>query len=195
MIICKVTNWVIILLCAVAGSHGNYPSHNKNDPPRYKMVMSDDDDMKKGDNSGDICYFLDDAIPTKVLTFGERPVCVEPEEEKYVQELLTSAVSRQNFAWKLVRHFFMDSELKDHNCFGRRGKSPLNIQKLEKVENIVFAYYPVVDVALYAQAWRECIVAIDKGIRNSFSDYGYIKAGERSSLCSFQFPRPNMNDT
>jgi hypothetical protein len=60
------------------------------------MVMSDDDDMKKGDNSGDICYFLDDAIPTKVLTFGERPVCVEPEEEKYVQELLTSAVSRQN---------------------------------------------------------------------------------------------------
>ncbi|VDI71600.1 Hypothetical predicted protein [Mytilus galloprovincialis] len=166
------------------GLHGN--RHNKIDPLRYKMMRSQDrDTILVEEDCGDLQYYVEDAIPVKVLNFEHRPDCVEPEEEHIIQEILTNAVSRQNFAWRLVRHYFTDPELKDHNCFGRRGKMPLITDKLEKVESIVFAYYPVADPALYPQAWRECVVAIDKGIRNSFSDYGYIKADERKCRSSY----------
>lgn len=175
--------WVIILLCAVAGYHGN--RQNKHDHPKYKVVDAKDGNTILLEDNEESLPYVEDAVCVKVLSFENRPDCVPAEQEVAIQEILSSAVSRQNFAWRLVRHFFTDYELKDHNCFGRRGKLPLNSAKLEKVEQIVFAYYPVDNMSHYPQMWRECVIAIDKGIRNAFSDYGYTKIDDRRMLGKF----------
>lgn len=176
---------MIILLCAVAGYHGN--RQNKHDHPKFKVVAAKDGKTVMGGDNMETFPYIEDAIPIKVINFENRPECVPVEEQETIEEILASAVSRQNFAWRLVRHFFTDSELKDHNCFGRRGKLPLDGAKLDKIEKIVFAYYPVGNNSLYPQMWRECVVAIDKGIRNSFSDYGYMKMDDRRSIGKFPF--------
>ncbi|XP_060086278.1 uncharacterized protein LOC132565629 isoform X8 [Ylistrum balloti] len=96
---------------------------------------------------------------------------LDPEVQEAVYEIFGSSYSRQNFAWRLVRSMFEDSELKDHNCYGRKGKPSLDVEKLSKVKELVFSYYPLDDCVLQQRAWKACTVAIDKGIRNTFCDY------------------------
>ncbi|XP_021368189.1 uncharacterized protein LOC110459952 isoform X10 [Mizuhopecten yessoensis] len=98
-------------------------------------------------------------------------VNLDSQEREAVYEIFGSSYSRQNFAWRLVRYMYEDSELKDHNCYGRKGKPSLKVEKLCKVKDLVFAYYPLEDDLLQQRAWKACTVAIDKGIRNTFCDY------------------------
>lgn len=98
-------------------------------------------------------------------------VKLDPLAKEAVFDIFSSSYSRQNFAWRLVRYLFEDSELKDHNCYGRKGKPALDLEKLCMVKDLVFAYYPLQDPSLVPQAWKACTIAIDKGIRNTFCDY------------------------
>lgn len=94
-----------------------------------------------------------------------------PDELHIITNLRFTSQSRQNFAWKLVRHYFTDYELRDHNCYGRKGKKALSQDKLSKIYHLVFRYFPVEEPAMKERAWRECTIAVDKGIRNTFCDY------------------------
>ncbi|XP_033752957.1 uncharacterized protein LOC117336493 isoform X7 [Pecten maximus] len=116
-----------------------------------------------------------DKSSSSVIQKGlEEPTCdvkLETQDKEAVYEIFGSSYSRQNFAWRLVRYMFEDSELKDHNCYGRKGKPSLDVEKLAMVRELVFTYYPLEHFILQQRAWKACTVAIDKGIRNTFCDY------------------------
>lgn len=110
-------------------------------------------------------------VPSKGIDEQICNIKLEAHDKEAVYEIFSSSYSRQNFAWRLVRYMFSDSELKDHNCYGRKGKPSLDVGKLSMVRELVFAYYPLDHFILQQKAWKACTVAIDKGIRNTFCDY------------------------
>ena len=85
-----------------------------------------------------------------------------------VKRIVNQSNSRQNFAWKLCRYFF--SELQGCNCYGRKGKKPLDTDRLKKIQDLSFHYFPLTVVEDFTKAWSNCRIAIDKGIRNIFYD-------------------------
>ena len=101
-----------------------------------------------------------------------------------VKEILNQSNSRQNFAWKLCRYFFSASELQGCNCYGRKGKKPLDKQRLNKIQALSFQYYPLTIVEDYTKAWSNCRIAIDKGIRNIFYDVGAMRKLQETALNS-----------
>ena len=67
--------------------------------------------------------------------------------------------SEKNFAVHLLRHFFLPSEyVRD---VGK--KLPLNTEKIQKIREIVFKYFPSSDPE---RLWRDCRKAIDAYLRN-----------------------------
>ena len=97
------------------------------------------------------------------------------DDSSKIREILNQSNSRQNFAWKLCQYFFSVSELEGCNCYGRKGKKPLETQRLNKIQALSFHYYPLTVVEDYTKAWSNCRIAIDKGIRNIFYDIGAVK--------------------
>ena len=94
------------------------------------------------------------------------------------QEMLNDSHSRPNFAWKIVKAIFPHDELKGRNCHGRAGKQRLDPDKLTQVKDLTLKWMPLDEAAEeeVTAAWRQCEIAIDKGIRN-------------------MFPKPNTNIT
>ncbi|KAK3608470.1 hypothetical protein CHS0354_010317 [Potamilus streckersoni] len=108
------------------------------------------------------------AVP---VSLGE----ITPEESAHIGEIHLSSYSRQNFAWRLCQYYFQPSELEGHNCYGRKGKPGLDENRLAKVRMLTIMYYPLMEDENEAKAWQNCVVAIDKGIRNTFSEYAYSR--------------------
>jgi hypothetical protein len=71
------------------------------------------------------------------------------------------------------RTYFTDEELKDYTCHGRRGKPSLDEQRLSKIALLAFLFYPAPSLLHKPRSWADCVVAIDKGIRNTFCVYNY----------------------
>ena len=110
---------------------------------------------------------------------------IDPHEEINIRDISQSCISRPNFAWKLAKYYYAEHELKDHNCFGRKGKLPLEEQKLKLIHRHVLTYFPVELEHQAVQAWKECCVSIDKNIRNTFGEYSYKnKPNQRSTSVS-----------
>lgn len=106
------------------------------------------------------------------------PDLVPPDQISVVVAMAVDSCSCQNLAWRLVKYMFRADELHGHNCFGRRGKQCLDRTKLHKVKHIVFSFY-VVDSEKYemeSAVWKQCCVAIDKGIRNTYERYNSISS-------------------
>ena len=101
-----------------------------------------------------------------------------------IKDILNQSNSRQNFAWKLCQFFFDVSELEGCNCYGRKGKKPLDIRRLKKIQALAFLYFPLTTIEDYPKAWSNCRIAIDKGIRNIFYDVGAVKKFQASTTLS-----------
>jgi len=71
-----------------------------------------------------------------------------------------------NFAAKLVQLIFTKGELIDHNCMGRKGKLPLDCDKLDKVKEYVSKMFPV-QASQSDMQWKKCVIAIDEFLRRS----------------------------
>lgn len=107
--------------------------------------------------------------------------CTEEEIVK-IMEILNQSNSRQNFAWKLCQFFFSVGELEGCNCYGRKGKKPLDINRLNKIQALSFQYFPLTVIEDYTKAWSNCRIAIDKGIRNIFYDISAVKKMQETTL-------------
>lgn len=162
----------------------NSYSHVASDKHRLKSMMEFEDRIN--------AQFLRSNSPKagdcNALEHQEGDLALSDSEMGGILELRASSYSRQNFAWKLVRYFFSDLEIKDHNCYGRKGKPSLEATKLNKVRSLAFQYYPAANQLEEARCWRECVVAIDKGIRNTFCDYNYGSRGRKSDTWDFHLP-------
>jgi len=73
--------------------------------------------------------------------------------------------SEKNFAVQLVRHFFTPQELDGQNVRGIGNKLPLDPDKIRKIKEIIFRFYPS-SAAQQELLWRECRKAIDGFLRN-----------------------------
>lgn len=71
-----------------------------------------------------------------------------------------------NFAAKLVQLIFTKGELIDRNCTGRKGKLPLDFDKLDKVKEYVSKMFPV-QASQSDTQWKKCVIAIDEFLRRS----------------------------
>ena len=106
------------------------------------------------------------------------PELLPESQQETIHSIVMDACSRKNLAWRLVKHVFTEDELKGHNCYGRRNKPALDQAKLSRVQSLCYAYYPmpddvVNDLEHMRITWRECCIAIDKGIRNTY-EYGHL---------------------
>ena len=110
------------------------------------------------------------------------------EDNNKIRDILNQSNSRQNFAWKLCQFFFSVSELEGCNCYGRKGKKPLDSIRLNKIQAIAFFYFPLTVVEDYTKAWSNCRIAIDKGIRNIFYPHGPSRKVQEASLSFVNIP-------
>jgi hypothetical protein len=83
---------------------------------------------------------------------------------KLVKRTKDQARSRMNFAWRLMPLIFQPSEMEGRNCSGWK-KEALDGDKLDELKQLVLDYYPVEKKSDEKDAWRECKLAIDKGLR------------------------------
>lgn len=86
-------------------------------------------------------------------------------------EMSRKAEKRHIFAWHLVKDAYSASELRGRNCRGKSGKLKLDPMKLNLIRQQVFQYFPVLpagDTDEEEKAFKDCIKAIDKGIRTYF---------------------------
>ena len=79
--------------------------------------------------------------------------------------LRSRSTSEKNFAVQLVRHFFTPQELDGRNVRGIGNKLPLDPEKIRKIREIIFRFYPS-SAAQQDLLWRECRKAIDGFLRN-----------------------------
>ena len=79
--------------------------------------------------------------------------------------LRSRSTSEKNFAVQLVRHFFSPQELDGRNVRGIGNKLPLDPDKVRKIKEIIFRFYPS-SAAQQDLLWRECRKAIDGFLRN-----------------------------
>ena len=86
-------------------------------------------------------------------------------DDDVIFQLRSRSTSERNFAVQLLRHMFTSSELEGRNIRGVGGKLQLNPEKINKIRDIVFRFFPA---ALSHQEllWRDCRKAIDAYLRN-----------------------------
>ena len=72
----------------------------------------------------------------------------------------------KNFAAQLVRHFFTPQELYGRNFRGIRNKLPLDLDKLQKIKEIIFRFYPPMTC---------CGTNAAKLLTVSYGDTGYLE--------------------
>ena len=87
------------------------------------------------------------------------------EYDSTLLHLRSRSTSEKNFAVQLVRHFFTPQELDGRNVRGIGNKLPLDPDKIRKIKEIIFRFYPS-SAAQQDFLWRECRKAIDSFLRN-----------------------------
>lgn len=80
-------------------------------------------------------------------------------------QLRSRSTSGRNFAVQLLRHMFTPNELEGRNVRGVGGKLPLNTEKIIKIKDIVFRFFPA-SLSQQERLWRDCRIAIDAYLRN-----------------------------
>ena len=83
----------------------------------------------------------------------------------HVFYLRSKASSEKNFAVQLLRYIFKPQELEGRNVRGVQGKLPLDSVKLDKIQELLFKYYPTT-LTSRDNMWRDCRKAIDTYIRS-----------------------------
>ena len=88
----------------------------------------------------------------------------------------TSSDSRPNFAWQLTLKIFTVDELKGKNCSGKCPTGGQNKKgaladnpKYILLHDIIFHWWPLTAAEKKKDAWRECIKAIDSGLRRTIN--------------------------
>ena len=91
--------------------------------------------------------------------------------DEIIERLRSRSLNRGNFAKHLVFYLFSPEERRGRNCFGRRAgvqsgpKAPLDPGRLLAVRDMVFQHYPC-NAGYEESTWRrECVIAIDTGLR------------------------------
>lgn len=79
--------------------------------------------------------------------------------------LRSKSSSAKNFAVHLVRFYFTPQELEGRNVRGVGNKLPLDMDKILKVKEIVFKFFPLAG-SQQEILWRDCRKAIDAYLRN-----------------------------
>ena len=72
--------------------------------------------------------------------------------------------SERNFCVKLIPHIFLKDELHAKNCNGKRGKQPLNQDKLGLIRETVFKVYSV-SYLMRNEIWRKCVISVEEYLR------------------------------
>ena len=103
------------------------------------------------------------AVPDPDLPTSESPSQCADDEVLF--QLRSRASSERNFAVHLLRHMFTPSELEGRNVRGVGGKLPLNAEKIIKIKEIVFRFFPA-SLSQQDFVWRDCRKAIDAYLRN-----------------------------
>ena len=86
-------------------------------------------------------------------------------DEDVIFQLRSRSTSERNFSVQLLRHMFTPSELAGRNVRGVGGKLPLNAEKIFKIKEIVFRFFPA-SLSQQELLWRDCRKAIDAYLRN-----------------------------
>ena len=86
-------------------------------------------------------------------------------DEDVLFQLRLRSTSERNFSVQLLRHMFTPSELAGCNVKGVGGKLPLNPEKIFKIKEIVFRFFPA-SLSQQELLWRECQKAIDAYLHN-----------------------------
>ena len=87
------------------------------------------------------------------------------DEDSVIFSLRSKSTSAKNFAVHLVRFFFTPQELEGRNVRGVLNKLPLDVDKISKVKDIVFKFFPSAG-SQQEILWRDCRKAIDAYLRN-----------------------------
>ena len=104
--------------------------------------------------------------PTKLLVQPfTTPATQADDEDSVIFKLRSRSTSSKNFAVQLVRSFFMPHELEGRNVRGVMNKLPLDADKISKVKDTVFKFFPVA-ASQQDILWRDCRKAIDAFLRN-----------------------------
>ena len=107
-------------------------------------------------------------VPTLSVPDPDLPTTASPSQcadEDVLFQLRSRASSERNFAVHLLRHMFTPSELEGRNFRGVGGKLPLNAEKVTKIKEIVFRFFPA-SLTHQDLLWRDCRKAIDAYLRN-----------------------------
>ena len=86
-------------------------------------------------------------------------------EDDVMFQLRSKSTSEKNFSVHLLRHMFTPSELEGRNVRGVGGKLPLNPEKIFKIKEILFRFFPA-SLSQQELLWRDCRKAIDAYLRN-----------------------------
>lgn len=83
-------------------------------------------------------------VPTLSVSDPDPPTASPSQsaDDDVIFQLRSRSTSERNFAVQLLRHMFTPSELARRNVRGVRGKLPLNTEKIIKIKEIVFRFYP-----------------------------------------------------
>ena len=95
---------------------------------------------------------------------------VSPDDLLRSHSLITikaQSSSSMNFAVRLLRAFFTPPELKGKNVSGMHGKEQLDPERIAKIKNFVYEFYPT-PPSERELVWRECRKAIDYYLRKAF---------------------------
>ena len=86
-------------------------------------------------------------------------------EDDVIFQLRSKSTSEKNFSVQLLRHIFTPCELEGRNVRGVGGKLPLNPEKICKIKEILFRFFPA-SLSQQELLWRDCRKAIDAYLRN-----------------------------
>lgn len=83
-------------------------------------------------------------VPTLSVSDPDPPTASPSQsaDDDVIFQLRSRSTSERNFAVQLLRHMFTPSELAGRNVRGVGGKLPLNTEKIIKIKEIVFRFYP-----------------------------------------------------
>ena len=101
--------------------------------------------------------------PVPTLSFPD--LDSQPADNNVIFQLRSKSTLERNFSVQLLRHMFTPSELEGHNVRGVGGKLPLNPEKMFKIKEIVFRFFPA-SLSEQELLWRDCRKAINAYLGN-----------------------------
>ena len=107
--------------------------------------------------------------PVRTLSVPD-PVCPtespsQSADDDVLFQLRSRSTSGRNFDAQLLRHMFRPSKLEGRNVRGVGGKLPVNTEKIIKIKDIVFRFFPA-SLSQQELLWRDCQIAIGTYLRN-----------------------------